>query len=55
MVGVELCGAFKNILAIAAGLVEALGLGNNARAALITRGLAEMSRLVEFLGGRPRR
>jgi glycerol-3-phosphate dehydrogenase (NAD(P)+) len=51
--GVELCGAFKNILAIAAGLVEALGLGNNARAALITRGLAEMSRLVDLLGGRP--
>lgn len=53
VVGVELCGAFKNILAIAAGLVEALGLGNNARAALITRGLAEMSRLVELMGGRP--
>jgi len=51
--GVELCGAFKNILAIAAGLVESLGLGNNARAALITRGLAEMARLVEALGGRP--
>ncbi|WP_306601134.1 NAD(P)H-dependent glycerol-3-phosphate dehydrogenase [Geothrix sp. 21YS21S-2] len=49
--GVELCGAFKNVLAIAAGLVESLGLGNNARAALITRGLAEMSRLVEALGG----
>ena len=53
VVGVELCGAFKNILAIAAGLVEALGLGNNVRAALITRGLAEMSRLVEVMGGRP--
>jgi glycerol-3-phosphate dehydrogenase (NAD(P)+) len=53
VLGVELCGAFKNILAIAAGLVEALGLGNNARAALITRGLAEMSRLVEVMGGRP--
>jgi glycerol-3-phosphate dehydrogenase (NAD(P)+) len=53
VVGVELCGAFKNILAIAAGLVEALGLGNNARAAMITRGLAEMSRLVEAMGGRP--
>jgi glycerol-3-phosphate dehydrogenase (NAD(P)+) len=49
--GVELCGAFKNVLAIAAGLVEALGLGNNARAALITRGLAEMARLVEAMGG----
>ena len=53
VVGVEFCGAFKNILAIAAGLVEALGLGNNVRAALITRGLAEMSRLVEVMGGRP--
>jgi glycerol-3-phosphate dehydrogenase (NAD(P)+) len=53
VVGVELCGALKNILAIAAGLVEALGLGNNARAALITRGLAEMARLVETMGGRP--
>jgi glycerol-3-phosphate dehydrogenase (NAD(P)+) len=51
VLGVELCGAFKNILAIAAGLVESLGLGNNARAALITRGLAEMSRLVEAMGG----
>lgn len=53
IVGVELCGALKNTLAIAAGLVEALGLGNNARAALLTRGLAEMARLVEKLGGRP--
>jgi glycerol-3-phosphate dehydrogenase (NAD(P)+) len=52
VVGVELCGAFKNVLAIAAGLVESLGLGSNARAALITRGLAEMARLVEALGGR---
>ncbi|MBK8792444.1 MAG: NAD(P)-dependent glycerol-3-phosphate dehydrogenase [Holophaga sp.] len=50
--GVELCGALKNTLAIAAGLVEALGFGNNARAALLTRGLAEMTRLVEKLGGR---
>ena len=49
--GVELCGAFKNVLSIAAGLVESLGLGNNARAALVTRGLAEMSRLVEAMGG----
>ena len=52
VVGVEFCGAFKNILAIAAGLLEALGLGNNARAALITRGLAEMARLVDAMGGR---
>ncbi|HNX93530.1 MAG TPA: NAD(P)H-dependent glycerol-3-phosphate dehydrogenase [Holophaga sp.] len=51
VVGVELCGALKNVLAIAAGLVEALELGHNAKAALITRGLAEMGRLVEKLGG----
>jgi glycerol-3-phosphate dehydrogenase (NAD(P)+) len=51
--GVELCGALKNVLAIAAGVVEALDLGMNARAALLTRGLAEMSRLVDCLGGRP--
>ena len=53
VVGVELCGALKNILAIAAGLVENLGLGHNARAALITRGLAEIARLVVAMGGEP--
>ncbi len=53
VVGVELCGALKNVLAIAAGLVENLGLGHNARAALITRGLAEISRLVAAMGGEP--
>ncbi|MBL0209389.1 MAG: NAD(P)-dependent glycerol-3-phosphate dehydrogenase [Holophagaceae bacterium] len=53
VVGVELCGALKNVLAIAAGLVENLGLGHNARAALITRGLAEISRLVAAMGGGP--
>lgn len=52
-IGVELCGALKNILAIAAGLVDAMGLGYNARAAMVTRGLAEIARLVEHLGGRP--
>jgi glycerol-3-phosphate dehydrogenase (NAD(P)+) len=52
VVGVEVGGATKNIIAIAAGVVEALGLGHNALAALITRGLAEMSRLACALGGR---
>ena len=51
VLGTELCGALKNVLAIAAGLVDGLGLGYNARAALITRGLAEMSRLVAAMGG----
>jgi glycerol-3-phosphate dehydrogenase (NAD(P)+) len=45
LVGVELAGALKNIVAIAAGAVEALGLGDNARAAIVTRGLAEITRL----------
>ena len=53
VVGVELCGALKNVLAIAAGVLESLNLGLNARAALLTRGLAEMSRLVDRMGGRP--
>lgn len=52
VVGVEIGGAMKNIIAIAAGVVESLGLGHNALAALITRGLAEMSRLACALGGR---
>jgi glycerol-3-phosphate dehydrogenase (NAD(P)+) len=51
IVGVELGGALKNIIAIAAGVVESLGLGHNAMAALITRGLAEMSRLATAMGG----
>jgi glycerol-3-phosphate dehydrogenase (NAD(P)+) len=49
--GVELGGALKNVIAIAAGVVEGLGLGHNALAALITRGLAEMSRLAVAAGG----
>lgn len=53
MVGVQLGGAVKNVLAIATGISDGLGLGANARAALITRGLAEMRRLCEALGGKP--
>ena len=52
VVGVELCGALKNVIAIAAGAVEGSGLGQNALAALITRGLAEISRLTSAAGGR---
>jgi glycerol-3-phosphate dehydrogenase (NAD(P)+) len=52
VVGVEVGGAVKNVLAIATGISDGLGLGLNARAALITRGLAEMSRLGVALGGR---
>lgn len=50
VIGVELGGALKNIIAIAAGVVEGLGLGHNALAALMTRGLAELSRLAVALG-----
>jgi len=53
LVGVELGGAVKNVLAIAAGVVAARGLGESARAALIARGLAEMMRLGAALGARP--
>ena len=52
MVGVEVGGAVKNVLAIATGLCDGLGLGLNARAALITRGLAEMTRLGVALGAK---
>lgn len=51
VVGVEIGGAMKNVIAIAAGVVEGLGLGHNALAALITRGLAEISRLACAAGG----
>lgn len=54
MLGVQLCGALKNILAIAVGIADGLSLGANARAALITRGLAEMTRLNLALGGQER-
>src|SRR5437868_3497144 len=52
VVGVELGGALKNIIAIAAGICDGLGLGHNSVAALITRGLAEMTRLVVACGGK---
>jgi glycerol-3-phosphate dehydrogenase (NAD(P)+) len=53
VLGVELAGAMKNVIAIAAGTCQGLGLGSNSLAGLITRGLAEMSRLTVVLGGRP--
>jgi len=52
VVGVELGGALKNVIAIAAGICDGLGFGHNSAAALITRGLAEMTRLVVACGGR---
>ncbi len=54
MIGVELGGAVKNIIAIAAGIIDGLGLGLNTRAALITRGLTEISRLGLKMGANPR-
>ncbi len=53
VIGVELGGAVKNVIAIAAGVVEGLGLGHNPAAALITRGLAEMTRFATAMGARP--
>ena len=53
VLGVELAGAMKNVMAIAAGVCQGLGLGSNVLAALITRGLAEMTRLAMALGARP--
>lgn len=51
IIGVEIGGAFKNVIAIACGISDGLGLGDNARAALITRGLAEIRRIGQALGG----
>jgi glycerol-3-phosphate dehydrogenase (NAD(P)+) len=51
--GIELAGSLKNVIAIAAGVLEGLGLGSNTTAALITRGLHEMTKLAIALGGRP--
>lgn len=53
VMGVEVGGALKNVMAIACGISDGLGLGNNARAALITRGLAEMTRFGVALGAKP--
>ena len=54
VVGVELCAAAKNVIALAAGGADGLGLGDNAKAALVARGLAEMGRLAEARGGAAR-
>jgi glycerol-3-phosphate dehydrogenase (NAD(P)+) len=53
VVGVELCAAAKNVIALAAGGVDGLGLGDNGKSAIVTRGLAEMARLGEASGARP--
>ncbi len=53
LAGVELCGAVKNVIALAAGMSDGMGFGDNAKASLITRGLAEMARLGMSLGAAP--
>jgi glycerol-3-phosphate dehydrogenase (NAD(P)+) len=53
VVGVQVGGALKNVIAIAAGIADGLGFGNNARAGIITRGLAEITRVAVRMGGNP--
>jgi glycerol-3-phosphate dehydrogenase (NAD(P)+) len=53
LIGVEICAAAKNVIGLSAGGVDGLGLGDNAKAALITRGLVEIARLGEALGAEP--
>lgn len=53
VIGVELCGASKNVIAVAAGMSDGLGYGDNTKATLMTRGLAEMSRLGAAMGANP--
>ncbi len=53
VVGVQMGGALKNVIAIAAGIADGLGFGHNARAAIITRGLAEISRVAVRMGANP--
>ncbi|MBO5237613.1 MAG: NAD(P)H-dependent glycerol-3-phosphate dehydrogenase [Lachnospiraceae bacterium] len=53
MIGIELGAALKNVIALAAGIVDGLGFGDNTKAALITRGIAEITRLGMAMGGRP--
>jgi glycerol-3-phosphate dehydrogenase (NAD(P)+) len=53
VIGCEMAGALKNVIALAAGIADGLGTGDNTKAAVITRGLAELSRLGVAMGGRP--
>ncbi|MEI6520990.1 MAG: NAD(P)H-dependent glycerol-3-phosphate dehydrogenase [bacterium] len=53
IIGLEICGAVKNVIAIAAGICEGLGFGDNTKAALLTRAATEICRLVKRMGGRP--